>query len=201
VGPDNGLFTFVLESDFQAWELRNPRLSLPNPGTTFHGRDIFAPAAAHAAVGVAGSDFGPPVADPVYLPLPRLESLSPGVLRGEVLHADRFGNLLTSLGRFERLEKNIMAFKPWLAEAAGRSWQYSLPVAASNFQTELARVYLSSGRSLAWVNTFADVPAGECAVLVGSAGLLEIVANNQSAADRMGLRSGDTITLQIETQN
>ena len=58
IGPDNGVFTFILGESFQAWELQNPRLTLQNPGMTFHGRDIFAPAAGYAALGTPGPEFG-----------------------------------------------------------------------------------------------------------------------------------------------
>ena len=70
IGPDNGIFSFVMDSSSEQWELDNQRYQLPHPGTTFHGRDIFAPAAAYTAEGVFGSEFGPVVNDMLRLPKP-----------------------------------------------------------------------------------------------------------------------------------
>src|SRR3990170_218256 len=96
IGPDNGIFTFILGEEYQAWEIRNPDYALPEPGITFHGRDIFSPAAAHIAQGVSPYDFGPSIYNLFLLPNPVLEYPSAGILNGEILFADHFGNLLTS---------------------------------------------------------------------------------------------------------
>ena len=118
VGPDNGLFSLVLSDPFRAWVLGNPDLALPDPRSTFHGRDIFAPAAAHAAQGVPGSEFGPKVKTLITDPAPVLESSSSRNLEAEVIHIDRFGNALTSLGRFNPRQpksyKDGYTFDPWV---------------------------------------------------------------------------------------
>jgi len=97
VGPDNGLFSFALAGGaWSAVSIEAPAYRLPAVSQTFHGRDVFAPAAAHLASGVALERLGPAVSDPVRLALPgwRVEG---GALIGEVIRADRFGNLLTSV--------------------------------------------------------------------------------------------------------
>lgn len=100
-GPDNGLLLPAAErlgGPREAWEITNPALRLQSPSHTFHGRDIFAPAAAHAASGVAPEEFGPPV-DPaslVRLPAAAVRITDGGCL-GEVVLTDRFGNLQTNL--------------------------------------------------------------------------------------------------------
>jgi S-adenosylmethionine hydrolase len=97
VGPDNGLFTFALEAGlWSAVALESPALRLPQVSRTFHGRDVFAPAAAHAASGIDLSRFGAAVSDPVRAPLPRARREGP-CLVGEILGADHFGNLVTSI--------------------------------------------------------------------------------------------------------
>jgi len=97
VGPDNGLFTFALERGaWSAVALESPGFRLPSVSRTFHGRDVFAPAAAHVARGVDPSRFGPAVLDPVRAPLPRAR-LEGAVLVGEVVASDHFGNLVTSI--------------------------------------------------------------------------------------------------------
>jgi len=97
VGPDNGLFTPFLEGPtWEAWELRAEQYRLSAVSRTFHGRDIFAPAAAHLAAGVAPERFGPPIRDPVRLAWPTLRAVS-AADAGAVLHVDRYGNLVTSI--------------------------------------------------------------------------------------------------------
>jgi S-adenosylmethionine hydrolase len=97
IGPDNGLFTpFVGAPGWRAFELRASQYRLPSVSATFHGRDVFAPAAAHVALGVDPALLGPPVADPVLLPWPEARS-SDGAVAGAVVHVDRFGNLVTSI--------------------------------------------------------------------------------------------------------
>jgi hypothetical protein len=97
VGPDNGLFTpFLDEGGWGAFELEAPAYRLRDVSRTFHGRDVFAPAAAHLAAGVAPERLGPPVSDPVRLPWPTVREAA-GTVAGTVLHVDRFGNLVTSI--------------------------------------------------------------------------------------------------------
>jgi S-adenosyl-L-methionine hydrolase (adenosine-forming) len=98
VGPDNGLFTPFLEQStpWDAWELQAQEYRLPSVSRTFHGRDIFAPAAAHLAAGVAPERFGPAVRDPVRLAWPTVRAVA-GAVAGAVVHVDRFGNLVTSI--------------------------------------------------------------------------------------------------------
>jgi S-adenosylmethionine hydrolase len=105
VGPDNGLFTPFLDGSaaWRAWELRAPEYRLPSVSRTFHGRDVFAPAAAHLAAGVTPDRFGPRVLDPVRLSWPTVRAVA-GAVAGAVLHVDRFGNLVTSI-RVETLEE------------------------------------------------------------------------------------------------
>jgi hypothetical protein len=97
VGPDNGLFTFALEEiGWTAVALTAAEYRLPEVSRTFHGRDVFAPAAAHLARGVAPERFGPAVDDPVLVPWPEVRAVG-GAVAGAVLHVDRFGNLITSI--------------------------------------------------------------------------------------------------------
>ena len=98
VGPDNGLFSRPLaEPGAQAWELDRPEFWLPQVSRTFHGRDIFSPAAAHLANGVLPGEMGRPVVDPVRLAIARPTRAPDGAIHGRVLHVDRFGNLITDV--------------------------------------------------------------------------------------------------------
>lgn len=98
IGPDNGLFSFALdEPDAQAWVLDRPAWWLPHPGNTFHGRDIFAPVAAHRANGTPPSELGTPIGDAVRL-APRAPEQTPdGAILGHIVHLDHFGNLISNI--------------------------------------------------------------------------------------------------------
>jgi S-adenosylmethionine hydrolase len=102
VAPDNGVLTYVLD-DLSAADppprlvhLDHPAYWLPQVSNVFHGRDIFAPVAAHLSLGTAIEDLGPPIDDPVRLPAPHL-SRQPGEITGQVMYIDHFGNLLTNI--------------------------------------------------------------------------------------------------------
>jgi len=101
VGPDNGLFSFVLADApaERAVVLDNPAYHRPEASSTFHGRDVFAPCAAHLAAGTPLASLGSPLdpAELVALPLPR-PAWEGTTLRARVLHVDRFGNLITDVG-------------------------------------------------------------------------------------------------------
>ena len=97
VGPDNGLFSFVLDrADSRVHEIVRPDLGRPDPSSTFHGRDLFAPLAAHLCRGLDLADIGPPVADPV-----RLDESAPcksaDRIAGHIVHIDGFGNLVSNI--------------------------------------------------------------------------------------------------------
>ncbi|MBI5070811.1 MAG: SAM-dependent chlorinase/fluorinase [Deltaproteobacteria bacterium] len=96
VGPDNGLLTPFLGPGSRCWLLADRLLAPPPESATFHGRDLFAPVAAWLAGGGLPERLGPPVEDPVRLPWPEPVA-GPDRLAGEVLAADPFGNLLTSI--------------------------------------------------------------------------------------------------------
>ncbi len=99
VGPDNGVLSLAVSASDAGWravELRSPEHRLEPVSNTFHGRDIFAPAAAHLASGGALEDLGPAVSSIVQLALP-LPKRRGSVVRGAVLDIDRFGNLITNV--------------------------------------------------------------------------------------------------------
>jgi hypothetical protein len=171
VGPDNGLLLPAAEAlggVVAAHELVEPRLRLPVVSRTFHGRDIFAPAVAHLANGVAPADFGPAIepADLVRLPEPRTTVDADG-LTAEIVGVDRFGNLQLSAG-------------------ADESHTFG---ARSG---ERLRVQLGQSTVDAiFGETFGDVPDGEVLVHLDSAGLLSIAINGGSAAEALGGGTGD----------
>jgi hypothetical protein len=98
VGPDNGLFSPVLDSvdNPRVVEITNAAYMLGNVSRTFHGRDIFAPAAAHLSSGVDICELGDPAADPVSLDVPE-PAVKGNEISGVVLYEDSFGNLVTNI--------------------------------------------------------------------------------------------------------
>jgi hypothetical protein len=165
VGPDNGLFTpFLADDGWRAFELADADYRLPIVSRTFHGRDLFAPAAAHLALGVEPWRLGPPVLDPVRLAWPEVRAVA-GAVAGAVVHADRFGNLITSIH--------------------ARSVE---PLDAS------VRVRVG-GREVPLVGTYADLRPGGPGALVGSGGRLEIAVREGSAAAVLRARRGTPVVV------
>jgi hypothetical protein len=98
VGPDNGLFTFALKREEvrKVVALSNPKYFLSHVSTTFHGRDLFAPVAAHLSLGVKPQAFGPILDSWVEIDFKKPKTRG-RKLMGEVLHIDAFGNLISNI--------------------------------------------------------------------------------------------------------
>jgi len=191
VGPDNGVFSYVMaeESVSTVVELADPRYRLPSVSHTFHGRDIFAPAAAHLATSVHIDQLGPPVTDARTLPPPRLE-IDVHSVRGEVLHIDHFGNVVTSVGRL-LWRTDELSLKPAFRQKSHEQARF-LPDQA----LVVAGSPPSGGRKIQKVRrTYADVKRGEVLALVGSGGHLEIAVREGSGARELGLELGDPVEL------
>lgn len=157
VGPDNGVFSrvYATEKVREIRELASPYYRLPVVSNTFHGRDIFAPFAAHIAAGVSFHSIGPLVTDPVRLDWPQPQRLPDGSLQGEILYADRFGNLISDIP------------VDWL-EGAG-DWRF-----------ELAGEVIEG-----FAQTYSRVARGELLALGGSEGLVEVAVREGNAAARL----------------
>lgn len=189
VAPDNGVLSYVMvrEQVEAVVELSDLRYRLSQVSYTFHGRDIFAPAAAHLAAGVPITALGPPVDDPVTFPPPRLE-VAPDAISGEVLHADHFGNVITSIGQLA-WKGNELSLEPAF-EKGERGQRVCLKAGE-------ARVAVA-GHEIGGVRrTYAETARGETLALVGSEGHLEIAVREGSAAQRLGLRPGDEVILRL----
>jgi len=113
VGPDNGLMTILYQrcaergETVRIFELQNEAFWLRPVSFSFHGRDVFAPVAAHYLRGVDLEKFGQPVSDPLLLPLPQPHRLVDG-WQGEIIYVDVFGNLISNI-RTPHLQKNVNA--------------------------------------------------------------------------------------------
>jgi len=171
VGPDNGLFTAVLEDAerlggaVEFVELTEKRFWRTEVSATFHGRDLFAPVAAHLAGGVALADLGPAVTDPQRIDLPRAMRTANG-WRAHVTSIDAFGNLGSDL-----------------------------PAAGLGAGSLIVRI---RGRQInGLVHSYGARPPGELVALIDSQDRLEIAVVNGSAARELGARLGDPIEIFI----
>lgn len=185
VGPDNGIFTYcIIQAEaISAFELTNRRYQAPSLSMTFHGRDLFAPAAAHLALDTPIEEFGSAVTDLQGLDTPTLDIAEETLIKGEVLHADQFGNIITSIGVLEA-NKDSISLKSWLAQLPKRT----LP-------KQKIQVTLPDSSKLPLKTTFAEVSQGEPVAYIGSSGLLEIGVNLGRADDTLGLEPGQNIYL------
>jgi S-adenosylmethionine hydrolase len=174
VAPDNGVLSYVVsrEKVEEIVNLTNPRFHLFPVSRTFHGRDIFAPVAAYLARGVPLAELGEPLADIITFPLPRPVLRPDGNIVGQVIHIDRFGNLITSITAKD------------LAD-------HVLP----------GEVIVGiKGQSIRGISgTYAEVAPGELLALVGSSGHLEISVCGGSAARTLGAKLGDEVLLRVRS--
>lgn len=161
VGPDNGLLLWAADAlggVIEAFELAEGRYRLEPVSSTFHGRDVFAPAAGHLAMGIDPSRFGRPVGDLVRLPAPRV-SVSEGLLECDVLRRDWFGNLQLAARGID-------------LEAAGIRGRVRVEAGDRHIDARVVR-------------TFGDLEQGELGVLVDSAGHVALSVNGGNASDRL----------------
>lgn len=96
VGPDNGIFTLLVDRDTESYAIENRAFMREDISDTFHGRDIFAPVAAHLSLGVKPSMFGGKIIDLVHL-ADLFPEIHTDVLFGEIIRFDRFGNAITNI--------------------------------------------------------------------------------------------------------
>jgi S-adenosylmethionine hydrolase len=185
VGPDNGLFTLMLPDDepTAAVQIRAD-FELPwEISRTFHGRDIFAPAAAHLAAGLPLSDLGEPIEDPIQIQIPTMV-ISDAEIQGEVLHVDGFGNLVTNIGIILTKGK-WMIVQPWRTKGD--------PIQLDQASSQ---AILPDGQKLPVLGSFGEAGHGDALAYIGSSGNLEIGINGGSAAETFGLQVGSKVFLQ-----
>jgi S-adenosylmethionine hydrolase len=170
VGPDNGVFSMVFTREkAKVREITAERYFLQPVSRTFHGRDIFAPTAAHLAAGVRPAQFGPLVEDYLRMELEHPPRTGKRAWTGVILKIDRFGNLITNfhMGDFPDI----------------RTKPFEMHVGVE----KVHRLALN----------YTDTESGEVFVIVGSSGYLEIAANQASAAKALGCGVGAPVELTV----
>jgi S-adenosylmethionine hydrolase len=165
LAPDNGLLSRVLDAESEVVEVQDRAYRRDPISSTFHGRDVFAPAAAHIARGAGLDQLGPRALGIVRLDLPQAARSEREII-GEIIHVDRFGNLVT----------NIPA--TWTADL------------------DQAGIHVSVGDRVANMGkTYATVPSGSVIAYVGSERVLEIAVRDGSAAAELGVGRGARVIL------
>ncbi len=167
VGPDNGLLSWAIGPGGadEIFKIENPDVILEECSTTFHGRDIFAPAAAHLAAGSEISKLGSRRADMIALLWPAVMSCTDGSLKGTVVYIDRFGNAITNL-------ENVVA--------------RNMPS---------PRILIEDDNWMPVAEYYQSVPENELVAVCGSTGYVEIAMNSGNAAKSFGIAPGSEVLL------
>ncbi len=186
--PDNGLLSFIVpeEKPKNIIRVANTKYFLPSPGTTFHGRDIFAPAAAYLSLGVKPLQLGTRANSLEIFDIPQPVYNKKGQLEGQIIYIDRFGNLITNITR-EYLEQHFhnsiiprnslhFPFKKGGLRRIYKGEDKEGPLLCKTMETTVGKKKIT-GLS----KTYADVQPGEPLVLFGSAGFLEVSVNQGNA--------------------
>jgi S-adenosylmethionine hydrolase len=175
VGPDNGVLSLAIgaqqahtpDPQPRAFHLNKPRFWLPRISTTFHGRDIFSPSAAHLSLGVPLQDMGDPIDDWVSIAPSKPTRRRDGSLLGHVVYIDRFGNIVSDITED----------------------------ALKEFGTRALSVEIAGREIHGLVQTYSDVEPEEFAALIGSPWKLEIAQREASAAEALGVCVGDEVVV------
>jgi S-adenosylmethionine hydrolase len=172
VAPDNGLLSHVLckEKVKSAVNLTNPKYFLPQVSNTFHGRDIFAPVAAHISRGVSLNLLGEQIANIAQIPISTPDTSESEII-GQILYIDRFGNLITNISH-------------QLFESIRRGRDFMIFVKDRQIQ-RICRAYAESS-------------VGELLSIFSSFGNLEIAINAGNAAETLGAKRGDSIKIRFQ---
>jgi len=180
VAPDNGVLSYVVADERveEIVHLNNSRYRLSPMSRTFHGRDIFAPAAAHLARGIRLAELGQTLTEIITFPLPqrwaKVSDRAPspdGTIVGQIIHVDRFGNLITSI-----MSKDLVDH-PLLREVIITTKGQSIRGIASNY---------------------AEGMPGKLLALIGSSDHLEIAVSGGSASQTLAAKVGDEVLLKVE---
>ena len=166
VAPDNGVLTAVLaeEQQVEVRQLENRQYQLESPGATFHGRDLFAPAAAWLTKGTASTSFGRLVSDPIRLNRPQPAVMDRNII-GEIVHVDRFGNLISNISS---------------------SQLTGVPMGT-------AEVRIKSHSISRFVGSYSEGAAGILHALINSNGNLELFLKERSASDLLQVGVGAAV--------
>lgn len=172
IGPDNGVLMLAAKKSQirHVFTLSNPEFMLPAVSATFHGRDVFAPAAGYLASGESPEKFGPEIEDYI-VPSFAQPGLRAKHLVGEIMHIDNFGNVITNVSTDDLVKGSIKMGERLVIRHKNKSYYANLSIAYG----------YAEPRSLL--------------ALIGSHGFLEIAVNQGNASRKLRMKTGDALTL------
>jgi S-adenosylmethionine hydrolase len=169
VGPDNGIFSFIYQREdlTDVIVISNPKYFLAEPSSTFHARDIFTPVAAYLSLGIKIDEFGESAKECMRFIIPEPESEEKS-LKGEIIHIDRFGNLITNISA-DLLENK------------------------KNAEIRVGKIKIKKiSRS------YFEIKEQGLGALIGSSDFLELAVNQGSAQKLLKTKVGDQIRINFE---
>jgi S-adenosylmethionine hydrolase len=169
VGPDNGVFSYLYSGAYQIYEVTDFKYAREEVSDTFHGRDLFAPLAAHLSKGLEVDEIGRPIDDPVVFAIPHPEETREG-LRGAVIYVDGFGNLTTNI------RKDLFD---------------------SVFSDRGFDILINSRQIAGIARSYDGHPPGSLLAIWGSESNLEISANLSNAAAQLGIEEADCEQVEV----
>ena len=172
LAPDNGVLQYIFqwEQIYRIFTVKNNDYFLPEQSSTFHGRDIFAPVAAHLMNGVDPKNFGDRI-DAKNIVLPTKPEIEQDSIRGEIVYIDHFGNLITNISH--ELILNLLK------------------------KNKKFRIMLADQKIDEISPTFYSKPQGCLLAYLDSSEYLAFAINGQNAAEKMGISIGDRFEISI----
>ena len=171
IGPDNGVLTSALDPKSRTYELNNPKYFLKNISNTFHGRDLFAPAAAWIATGIVASKMGPRILKPTRLELPEAIQKNESI-KGEIIYIDRFGNVTTNISA--KLIDETFA------------------------SSDTIEIKIGKNKIDGLVTGYYQVSPGQTGAILNSWDHVEIFCRDSSAEKNLKLKTGQSVTLKVK---
>lgn len=189
VCPNNGVLSYLLQhieseetGTVDAVVIENPTYILPRVCNTFHGRDIFAPIAAHLSLGISLTDIGSPIRDLIRFSFPAIHTTH-DTLTGQIINVDSFGNLITNI-----TENSLADFLLSSESKADAVKELDKQIVSTQFEIIAGRTSLKKLNG-----TYAESKAGTPLAIIGSFGLLELAINLGNAEAHLGLKYGDKV--------
>ena len=205
--PDNGLLSFIVQEEKPKLIVRltNDRYFLPSPSNTFHGRDIFAPAAAYLSLGVKPLQLGIKINQLEKLDIPKPVRKKTGQVEGQIIYIDHFGNLITNIKEEHMLNRERgSGIRIQKLEARGQKLEIrsKKPGAFEKISKEkillkydTMETTIGKKKIMGLNKTYTDVKAGEPIALIGSAGFFEVSINQGNAQRYFKVDKGSKIII------
>ncbi|MDE2217352.1 MAG: SAM-dependent chlorinase/fluorinase [Planctomycetota bacterium] len=199
--PNNGILSFIVQEEKPKgiFRVTNNKYFLPTTSNTFHGRDIFAPIAAHLSLGVKPQLLGIKISQLTLLDIPKPTSKKTGILEGQIIYIDRFGNLITNIKREHLAQYSLNQTQnkdQWsedrsqTSDTLKKTSKKKIPLPCNTIETTIGKKKI---RGLS--KTYTDAKPGEPLVLFGSAGFLEVSVNQGNAQKYFRVNNGNKIII------